>query len=59
MHLVPSTALFYASTFIGHEALPTWAPYVLWPVYWMCQGVVCTGIWVIGTFCPLVPRIAP
>merc|ERR1739848_883739 len=39
----------YAATFIG--AAPLWARYVLWPVYWIVQGTVATGIWVIAHEC--------
>lgn len=40
-----------AATFIHHPSLPSWAPYVLWPVYWVVQGVVWTGLWVIAHEC--------
>jgi omega-6 fatty acid desaturase (delta-12 desaturase) len=43
--------LYYLSTFIGHASLPWWAGFVLWPVYWVCQGCVCTGLWVIAHEC--------
>ena len=31
------TGLFYAATFIDHPDLPSWAKYILWPVYWFVQ----------------------
>ncbi|KAJ1967948.1 hypothetical protein IWQ62_001545 [Dispira parvispora] len=44
-------ALFgYLATFID-SALPTPLPYLAWPLYWAAQGVVATGIWVIGHEC--------
>ncbi|KAJ3053775.1 hypothetical protein HK097_003413 [Rhizophlyctis rosea] len=42
-------ALFFAATKIGQ--LPVWAQVVAWPAYWWCQGIVCTGIWVIAHEC--------
>jgi fatty acid desaturase len=51
--------LFYASTFID-TLLPnerfgaTWGPvlrHVLWTAYWIAQGIVGTGLWVIGHEC--------
>jgi omega-6 fatty acid desaturase (delta-12 desaturase) len=43
--------LFYASLFFGHPVLPSWAKYVLWPVYWYAQGAVLTGVWVLAHEC--------
>jgi omega-6 fatty acid desaturase (delta-12 desaturase) len=51
--------IFYASTFIDALASdatfgPRLAPllrHVLWCAYWVCQGCVCTGLWVIGHEC--------
>jgi omega-6 fatty acid desaturase (delta-12 desaturase) len=51
--------ILYASTFIeplaSNERFGTlWGPilrHVLWTMYWICQGCVCTGIWVIGHEC--------
>ena len=43
-------ALYFMSTFID-TLESTWAPYVLWPLYWWWQGAVCTGIWVIAHEC--------
>ena len=42
---------YYLSTFINHPALPSFAPYILWPLYWAAQGCVCTGLWVIAHEC--------
>lgn len=52
-------ALFYCSTFIDGTATDarfgvTWGPivrHVLWTAYWLCQGAVGTGLWVIGHEC--------
>lgn len=52
-------ALYYATTFIPTlvtEATfgSTWAPvlqHVLWLAYWIAQGAVMTGLWVIGHEC--------
>ena len=30
-------ALYMASQYIDSPALPSWAPYLLWPLYWWCQ----------------------
>ncbi|KAJ3033091.1 Delta(12)-fatty-acid desaturase [Rhizophlyctis rosea] len=43
------SVLLYAATRIGE--LPVWAQFIAWPLYWWCQGVVCTGIWVIAHEC--------
>jgi len=52
MHLfsdiIKASILAYAATYIHHPALPVWAPYVLWPVYWVLQGLVWTGLWVMA-----------
>jgi omega-6 fatty acid desaturase (delta-12 desaturase) len=31
--------------------LPQWSPYVLWPIYWFCQGTTMTGVWVLAHEC--------
>ncbi|KAI9091115.1 fatty acid desaturase-domain-containing protein [Phlyctochytrium arcticum] len=41
-------ALFTAATYI--DSFPTLS-YILWPAYWIAQGIVCTGIWVIAHEC--------
>lgn len=46
--IAKACVLAYAATYIHHPALPSWAPYVLWPVYWALQGLVWTGIWVLA-----------
>jgi len=51
--------LFYCSTFIDGLATnarfgDAWGPvvrHVLWTAYWLCQGAVGTGLWVIGHEC--------
>ncbi|KAL2914914.1 hypothetical protein HK105_205456 [Polyrhizophydium stewartii] len=47
--LVLAAALFYAATFIPQ--LPLAAQAVAWPAYWVAQGIVCTGIWVLAHEC--------
>lgn len=49
--LILSAICIYAATYIGHPSLPAWSSYVLWPVYWVCQGVVATGLWVLAHEC--------
>lgn len=49
--IAKSCVLAYAATWISHPALPSWAPYLLWPVYWALQGLVWTGLWVIAHEC--------
>ena len=46
--LAKAAVLAYAATYISHPALPAWAPYLLWPVYWVLQGLVWTGLWVLA-----------
>ncbi len=43
--------LFYLQQFISHPALPSFAPFLLWPLYWAAQGCVLTGLWVIAHEC--------
>ncbi|KAH8551139.1 delta-12 fatty acid desaturase [Umbelopsis sp. PMI_123] len=43
-------ALGYAATFIDHIPY-SWARILLWPAYWVAQGIVATGIWVIAHEC--------
>ncbi|RUP50128.1 delta-12 fatty acid desaturase [Jimgerdemannia flammicorona] len=47
--LVIIAILAYAATFI--DALPEAYRYVLWPLYWVAQGIVSTGVWVIAHEC--------
>ncbi|KAJ1564138.1 Delta(12)-fatty-acid desaturase, partial [Nowakowskiella sp. JEL0078] len=28
-----------------------WLPFLAWPIYWICQAVVCTGLWVLAHEC--------
>lgn len=49
--LLAVAVLYQLSTFIGHEALPAWTSFVLWPAYWWVQGAVLTGVWVIAHEC--------
>ncbi|EFA86687.1 hypothetical protein PPL_00489 [Heterostelium album PN500] len=42
--------LFYLASYI--DSIPSFAlRMILWPVYWICQGIVCTGLWVLGHEC--------
>ena len=44
----------YLATFISNPVainLPAWSPYVLWPIYWVIQGTVMTGVWVLAHEC--------
>lgn len=46
------TALYYATTWFSHPAIPSWLVWgLLWPAYWFCQGAVSTGVWVISHEC--------
>jgi omega-6 fatty acid desaturase (delta-12 desaturase) len=52
MDLAAVAALYFASSFFGHAAIPAairWG--LLWPAYWILQGAVCTGLWVIAHEC--------
>ncbi|CAM9577057.1 unnamed protein product [Choristocarpus tenellus] len=49
--LVLVAALGYLATFIGGDALPKWSSYLLWPLYWYCQGTQLTGVWVLAHEC--------
>jgi omega-6 fatty acid desaturase (delta-12 desaturase) len=51
MDLTLAIILYGLSTYIEHPMLPAWAPVLLWPLYWMCQGNICTGLWVIAHEC--------
>jgi hypothetical protein len=43
-------ALGYAATFI--DQIPySWIRVLLWPAYWIAQGIVATGVWVIAHEC--------
>ncbi|KAJ3283692.1 Delta(12)-fatty-acid desaturase [Blyttiomyces sp. JEL0837] len=50
--LIMVVALFLAATYIDGLAVSGWIKWgVLWPAYWLAQGVVCTGLWVIAHEC--------
>jgi omega-6 fatty acid desaturase (delta-12 desaturase) len=50
--LALATLFYILSTYIDNNSLlPSFAPYLLWPLYWVCQGCVCTGLWVIAHEC--------
>ena len=48
--LVIAAALLYFALAII-PALPSPLHYAAWPLYWIAQGCVCTGLWVIGHEC--------
>jgi len=43
--------LAYLATYINSPVLPSWAKYVLWPIYIYAQGAVMTGVWVLAHEC--------
>ena len=43
--------LYVLSSYIDHPYVPTFVSYLLWPIYWICQGCVCTGLWVLAHEC--------
>lgn len=43
-----ATALFLATTYITYPGLVGW---ILWSLYWVAQGCVLTGVWVIAHEC--------
>jgi len=47
--LIVIAALFYAASFIDYT--PLWLQLFLWPLYWIVQGCVMTGVWVIAHEC--------
>lgn len=47
--LVIVGGLFYAATHI--HRLPYKLQFIAWPTYWVAQGIVATGIWVLGHEC--------
>lgn len=51
LNLAAVAALFAAAPLISHEAVPLWARFVLWPVWWYWQGTLLTGVWVIAHEC--------
>lgn len=48
-----AVALLYScTTLFSHPAVPALVRWgVLWPAYWVLQGAVCTGLWVIAHEC--------
>ncbi|KAF9927704.1 Fatty acid oxidation complex subunit alpha, partial [Modicella reniformis] len=48
--LVYMSLLFLAATQID-KLENTLLRYLAWPVYWVLQGIVCTGIWILGHEC--------
>jgi omega-6 fatty acid desaturase (delta-12 desaturase) len=49
--LIMAGMLLYCATLIDQPSVPFAAKLVLWPMYWWCQGAVCTGLWVIAHEC--------
>lgn len=47
--LVIVGGLFYAATYI--DRLPVKFQWIAWPAYWIAQGIVSTGVWVLGHEC--------
>ena len=44
--------LYFCSTLFSHPAVPALVRWgLLWPTYWVLQGAVCTGLWVIAHEC--------
>ncbi|KAG5569060.1 hypothetical protein H5410_058826 [Solanum commersonii] len=44
-------SIFYYIANTYFHLLPSPLTYLAWPAYWIAQGCVCTGIWVIGHEC--------
>lgn len=51
MDLTGIAVLFYLTNFFNHPSLPSFAPYILWPAYWLLQGYIMTGLWVVAHEC--------
>lgn len=49
--LVMVATFGYLATFISGGALPAWAGWLLWPLYWFVQGTQMTGVWVLAHEC--------
>lgn len=49
--LVGLLLIYHLTYLFDHPALPAWAPFLLWPLYWWFQGAVATGLWVIAHEC--------
>nr|GME08692.1 delta(12)-fatty-acid desaturase FAD2-like [Ipomoea batatas] len=48
--LIIASILYYVATNYFH-LLPHPLSYLAWPLYWICQGCVLTGVWVIAHEC--------
>ena len=50
--LAAVAVLYLCATLFSHPAVPALVRWgVLWPAYWVLQGAVCTGLWVIAHEC--------
>lgn len=49
--VVIASSLFYLSTYIPYLDIPDVVKAALWVVYWICQGIVLTGVWVLAHEC--------
>jgi len=47
--LIVVGTLFYLATYFSYA--PIWLQMILWPIYWVLQGCVMTGVWVIAHEC--------
>jgi len=43
--------LLALAVFFDHSAIPTYFRFLLWPLYWVFQGGVMTGMWVVAHEC--------
>jgi len=54
-HLISDLSIIaifgYLATWIDSPVLPSYASYLLWPIYWYAQGAVMTGVWVLAHEC--------
>ena len=51
LDLLAMAGLFALSTLLTQDRLPTLCLYALWPLYWLVQGSVATGVWVLAHEC--------
>jgi hypothetical protein len=50
--LAAVAVLYLCTTLFSHPSVPALVRWgVLWPAYWVLQGAVCTGLWVIAHEC--------
>jgi len=49
VNLIEVCIFFYLASFIDYA--PSWARYIIWPLYWFAQGAIMTGLWVIAHEC--------